>query len=110
MHPHPRPFGVVLAIGHHHKTLVGRIGRGPIPQPQRVGGRQIHAAVRVLEAELVVPVRAVQRHVFIEVHRVRHVFQEVVIGLAFAAAHLGLAHLHEDAEQARIGVPLRQTR
>ena len=84
------------------------MGRRPVEDPLSINRRQVHAAVGVLKAKLVMPVGGVQRHVFVEVRRPRHVLQEVIIGQPFTPAHLSELHFGKDAEQTRVGFPLRQ--
>ena len=76
---------------------------GPLEEPRGIDGRQVHAAVAADLAEIVVPVRAVEREAFVKVLHEGHVTQVEGVAAVFVAVHRGADFLLVDHEGAAHG-------
>ena len=63
---------------------------GPIKDPFGRSWGHIHTTMAVFVPETIVPEGAMQGDILIKIHRVGHIFDEVIINLAFRPGHFSL--------------------
>ena len=87
-------------VAHDAVPAVGELRLGPAEERLRVVRREVHAAVALRVAEVVVPEGAVERVAAVEVHDPRHVLDRVRAVARDVAVHRRRDVLLADAERA----------